>query len=193
MSPRSKKQFEEMRQSKEDLILSASLKLFSSKGFGETSIRDIAKEAGISVGLLYNYYKSKEDLAMAVMKSSFQKIQGIFESDSEASPEKKLESSISNFLYLIEHQLDKIRLLAQMGIHKEKLKMLNEITISKYENSVKNFEDLLKATNYPNAKTEARFLVAALDGIAFEHILMDTPFSLKDIRNSLINKYCSND
>ena len=36
--------------------------LFSSKGFKETSVSDIAKVAGIGVGTFYNYYPSKEEL-----------------------------------------------------------------------------------------------------------------------------------
>lgn len=49
-------------------IMEASLKLFSSKGFYNTTIPDIAKSLGMSVGNMYNYFKSKEALAMAIMQ-----------------------------------------------------------------------------------------------------------------------------
>src|SRR5215210_4241943 len=41
----------------------ATLKLFVEKGIAETSIRDIADEARISLGAMYNHFTSKEDLA----------------------------------------------------------------------------------------------------------------------------------
>lgn len=41
----------------------AALKNFVEKGIAETSIRDIAGTAGISLGAMYNHYASKEDLA----------------------------------------------------------------------------------------------------------------------------------
>ena len=49
-------------------IMEASLKLFSTKGFYNTTIPDIAKSLGMSVGNMYNYFKSKEALAMAIMQ-----------------------------------------------------------------------------------------------------------------------------
>lgn len=44
-------------------IVSAALKLFSTKGFYVTTIPDIAEKVGMSVGNFYNYFTSKEGLA----------------------------------------------------------------------------------------------------------------------------------
>lgn len=60
--PKTKEQFNVMRNVTKDKIIAAGLKLFSHKGLAATSINDIASHAGISTGLLYHYYKSKEDL-----------------------------------------------------------------------------------------------------------------------------------
>ena len=43
-----------------ELILDVSLKLFSKKGYKETSVRDIAKEVGITQSGLYNHFKGKD-------------------------------------------------------------------------------------------------------------------------------------
>lgn len=49
-------------------ILRAAIKLFSQKGFYRTTILDIAKQAGISSGLIYQYFREKEDvLYLALM------------------------------------------------------------------------------------------------------------------------------
>ena len=42
------------------IILEASLKLFSQKGYKSTSVRDIAKEVGITQSGLYNHFKGKD-------------------------------------------------------------------------------------------------------------------------------------
>jgi AcrR family transcriptional regulator len=60
--PRTKEQSEEMKKATVAKIKQAGLKLFATKGLAATSIVDIAESAGISTGLLYHYYKSKEDL-----------------------------------------------------------------------------------------------------------------------------------
>ncbi len=49
-------------------ILKAAMDVFSKKGFHEARMEDIAHEAQLSIGGLYWYYKSKEDLIVAIME-----------------------------------------------------------------------------------------------------------------------------
>jgi AcrR family transcriptional regulator len=51
------------KEEKKQGIISASLKLFSEKGFYITTIPDIAQQVGMSVGNFYNYFTSKDVLA----------------------------------------------------------------------------------------------------------------------------------
>jgi TetR/AcrR family transcriptional regulator, transcriptional repressor for nem operon len=51
-------------------IIQESLKLFSLKGFLSTSIHDILIATGTSKGGLYNHFKSKEDLFLAVLSEA---------------------------------------------------------------------------------------------------------------------------
>ena len=55
------------RQARELQIIDAAAKIFATKGFGSTKIKDIAKEAGVSVGIVYFYYKNKDELYLAVV------------------------------------------------------------------------------------------------------------------------------
>jgi AcrR family transcriptional regulator len=48
-----------------ELILSTALRLFREQGYGKTTMRAIATEAGVSVGNAYYYYSSKEHLMQA--------------------------------------------------------------------------------------------------------------------------------
>ncbi|HYC59499.1 MAG TPA: TetR family transcriptional regulator [Thermoanaerobaculia bacterium] len=48
-----------------DRILDAALRLFRERGFEQTTMRDVAAEAGVATGAAYYYYRSKEDLVMA--------------------------------------------------------------------------------------------------------------------------------
>jgi len=51
-----------------DKIIQVSLKLFASKGFEATSIRDIAMAAEVTSSTLYYYIKNKEDFLLSIMK-----------------------------------------------------------------------------------------------------------------------------
>jgi len=48
-------------------IMEAAHSVFSSKGFGESTVADIAEEAGIGVGTIYNYYKDKQDVLISLI------------------------------------------------------------------------------------------------------------------------------
>ena len=48
-------------------IMKTALNLFAKKGFYNTTIADIAKEMGMSVGNMYNYFTSKEQLAKELL------------------------------------------------------------------------------------------------------------------------------
>jgi AcrR family transcriptional regulator len=81
MSPRTKEQFEEMRESRQLQIMEVALKLFAMEGYGHVSISRLASEAGISKGLMYNYFKSKEALLVAVIEHGFNEFLDLFDPD----------------------------------------------------------------------------------------------------------------
>jgi TetR/AcrR family transcriptional regulator len=54
------------KRARQELILNAAQEVFLSKGFEQTTIEDIADKAELSKGALYLYFKSKEDLYVAV-------------------------------------------------------------------------------------------------------------------------------
>jgi AcrR family transcriptional regulator len=55
---------EENRQRTRRAILEAALGLFSRKGFFRTPTKEISRRAGIAEGTLFNYFRTKEDLAL---------------------------------------------------------------------------------------------------------------------------------
>ena len=74
MSPRTQEQFEEMRESRRQQIMDAALELFASEGYGHCSISQLASRAGISKGLMYNYFESKEALLIAIIEEGINDI-----------------------------------------------------------------------------------------------------------------------
>src|SRR5919112_1461015 len=47
-------------------ILGAALALFAERGYEATTMREVAREAGASLGLAYRYFASKEEFALAL-------------------------------------------------------------------------------------------------------------------------------
>jgi AcrR family transcriptional regulator len=51
-------------------IMDAALSVFSARGFGNSTVADVADAAGIGVGTIYNYYKDKHDLLISLIAQS---------------------------------------------------------------------------------------------------------------------------
>ena len=81
MCPRTSDQFEEIRESKRRQILYAAIECFATSGYHAVSISDLAKHAGISKGLMYNYFSSKEDLLKTIFREVMEEMLGIFNPD----------------------------------------------------------------------------------------------------------------
>jgi AcrR family transcriptional regulator len=66
--PRTEQQNQQIRDERQEQILNAALKVFARRGMGAAKIGDIAKEAGLSHGLVYHYFKSKEEIFTTLVK-----------------------------------------------------------------------------------------------------------------------------
>jgi AcrR family transcriptional regulator len=83
MSPRTPKQFREIREEKRTLIMDTALEHFAREGYHFTTINHIAKHAGISKGLMYNYFESKEVLLAEIIRRSVNEIYRNLDPDSD--------------------------------------------------------------------------------------------------------------
>ena len=81
MSPRTAKQFEEIRESRKEQIMNAALELFAREGYANCSIAQLARHAGISKGLMYNYFESKEALLVTIIEDGISEILDYFDPD----------------------------------------------------------------------------------------------------------------
>jgi AcrR family transcriptional regulator len=90
-----------------DKILRAAFSVLSRQGYENTSIKDIAEEAGVAQGLVHYHYKSKQHLVLAVLDFVCQKVElatvegeaGAIEAFAQAK-EMLRDSRATNALYL---------------------------------------------------------------------------------------------
>ncbi len=63
-----------MVKTKKEVILDTALSLFADKGYDATPTSLIAREAGVSEGLIFKHYQNKENLLEAVVKAGYRRI-----------------------------------------------------------------------------------------------------------------------
>lgn len=82
-----------------DKIIHESTKLFSSKGYNNTSITDILKAAGTSKGGFYNHFGSKEDLFFVVLAraQSIWREKTLFGLEEIDSPVDRVKKLLENY------------------------------------------------------------------------------------------------
>jgi len=56
----------DIKEARKDNVIDAALHVFAQKGYADTTMTDIAKKAGVSTPVLYEYFKTKEDLLFAI-------------------------------------------------------------------------------------------------------------------------------
>jgi len=92
------------KETKKENILKIALKLFSTNGFYSTTIPDIAKAVGMSVGNFYNYFKSKDILAkeliMYISEYIGKNIREI--NEKEISTQEKIEQIVKMYFEMAE-------------------------------------------------------------------------------------------
>jgi len=195
MAPRKPEQFAKMREKSRELILSKAMAIFAEHGYYKSSIEMIAKAAGISKGLIYNYFKSKDELLESVFMDGFSYFDEIVKLDqAEISAYNKLEKILTNFTQSLQGNLSFWKLYQNVISQPEISHKLTKF--KEYYESV--FGPLLMSIFieiYGDTMTEEEIVIevmifaAFLDGIAFDYVIMGKEYPLDAIKQRLLEKY----
>ncbi len=127
---RTHEQNEKMSLATKDKIMEAGLRLFSRKGFSMTSIKEIAQTAGISTGLIYRHFSTKEELFGELLKNTIIEMsKSIQFFDSDISPAQtftKLASGLLEDIQSSEELSDYFLLITRCILEKEALPQMEE-------------------------------------------------------------------
>jgi AcrR family transcriptional regulator len=96
MSPTREERKEEIARMRKRQIIDAALEVFSSKGFALATTAEIAREADISEGTIYNYFPSKRDLFIEVIRNFI--ITAPLLELIEQLPERNIESTFNEIM-----------------------------------------------------------------------------------------------
>jgi AcrR family transcriptional regulator len=100
---------------KRRLILDAAVRVFARKGYHDSRVGDIAKDAGVAYGLVYHYFHSKEAVLDAVFREAWGRLLGALRSveTSEAPAPEQLRTAVKIVLRSWRDDPDLVRLLVR--------------------------------------------------------------------------------
>lgn len=191
MSPRIKTQNKVIRQQSITVIKQAALKLFAHKGYGNTSISAIAKEAKVSKGLMYNYFDSKQALLLAIVEDAANLGQDLFPNmqDESIPPKERLRDLINNTFIWVTDNMEYHKLIASLVFQEAALEVMGDFIKLKAEAHIHLGEQLFQKMGYDNPRIMAFEFGALLDGIFMAYISLKDMYPLEEMRLVLLKKY----
>ena len=90
---------------KKEALLAASFKLFTEKGFKDTSIQEIVDQAGVGKGTFYVYFKDKYDLQEQLI---IQKSNDLFHKALEALDNQKISDFGDQIIFIIDYVINEL-------------------------------------------------------------------------------------
>lgn len=193
MSEKRKARFELLRKTSKDRIENAALELFAHNGYGHTSISQIAKAAGISKGLMYNYYESKEALLQSLLRRGMQVGDDMMQAGKESAkgaPEQMLRFIIeAAFEEVMNHQ-QYWKLLMSLAFQEDVMKTVAPEIDQKKAEHIELGKTIFTNLGYPNPMTQAMLFGASLDGVFMHFILSPEDYPLLEVKELLIHQFC---
>ena len=188
--PRTKAQNEEIRNRTRKLIIDSSLKLFANKGFHGTSISDIAKAAGISKGLAYNYFESKQKIVEAIFEEAISTGSELEkELNSIKNPYKKLEFLIHTMFDYVKYQEEYWRLYFAITLQPELFTTSQSINVEFAQIFIKMTEKIFRKLGVKDPAMESRIFMAGFDGLGLQYFFYRDKFPFERIKKYYLEKY----
>ena len=168
-------------------IQNTALELFSKYGYHGTSIRMIAKEAGVSLGLMYNYYDGKEGLIQSIFDTNIKLFSSEF-SELSANGQLDFDTLIEGVFNTIESHKPFWRLFYSVKME-EPLNNLLSVDLLKIQGAfVSEIKKVLGKYKLSDLDVESYLLYSVIDGVIHNY-LASSSFPKEEILKLLIFKY----
>ncbi len=170
--------------------MEAALELFAINGFHTTSIADISKAAGISKGLLYNYFDSKEVLIKELIFHGFEKLFFLFDPNHDGViGRQEIKYFTIELLEVIKRDIHFWKLYFSILTQPPIYSLVEERILEKAEPLFAMLAEYFGKAGYENPMIEARLFAAMLDGISLNFVFDSDNFPIEHVLNRFLSLY----
>ena len=190
MSPRTAKQIKNIRDSRVEEIMSSALEVFAENGYLSSSISKVAQRAGISKGLIYNYFKSKDDLVVKIIVKGLNTlIEDAKFNDDEIISEEQFEFFVHRSFSSMSTNIKFWKLYYNLIMQPPVMALLSEDIWEYIAPFLTSIIGYYKNKGVENPEAEARAFIAMLDGVGLDYISDPEGFPIKDVEKIIIKKF----
>ncbi|MBT2605319.1 TetR/AcrR family transcriptional regulator [Bacillus sp. ISL-53] len=193
--PRTPEENDRIRQASKEKIRAAAMELFIKQGYYATSISDIAKQAGISKGLLYNYYKGKEELLSEMVEARIKEVVEVMEEAFTLNtPREQLEHIINGAIDNIHQKPEVHRFYLHLQTQPESDEELIKYSHLVIEENARQFEfqcKIFESMGEREPRKRSLYFSSVLQGIMLMISTYQQGFPIEEIKNQIISEFCN--
>jgi AcrR family transcriptional regulator len=189
MCPRTKKQFAEMRSKSREKILEAALELFAQESFHGATVSKLARKAGVSKGLIYNYFDSKEDLLLRLFDHLLAVSEADMMPDAALPAAERFRMITEASFALIESQDKHWRFATTIIVQPDVQAIIHDYSVQVVENKIGYFLDLFAELGHADPKTAAYAYGALMDGIGFGYLSLGADYPLARMKAYVLAQF----
>ncbi len=189
MSPRTESEFEKLRLERKNQIMDKALELFAKEGFHQVTVSRIAEHAGISKGLVYNYFESKEALLQEIITTGMNMLMESFDSNKDGTlTNEEFEFFVDEVFNMLSNNQQFFKLYISVLTQPEALRLVKDKFEAFYEFFIQMLTQYFISVGSHNPEAEARVFGATTDGIMY-HFLFLKDYPLEEVKKTIINRY----
>src|SRR5690606_27373486 len=153
-------------------IMDAAFRLIAKKGYESASVAEIAAAAGVSKGLVYSYFKSKQDLVEKIVANAVSEADAGMETLITDDPTVTFENIIRYLFKALKERPDHFRLMFELSFKIDQFEFVHDMAAQKYKFYSGFLEDLFRRMHFPDPAGEAKMLMALFDGIGVQYVVI---------------------
>ncbi|MFM1654984.1 TetR/AcrR family transcriptional regulator [Brevibacillus sp. B_LB10_24] len=193
--PRTREENERIRQAAKENIRNAAMEIFIERGYHDASIDDIAKRAGVSKGLVYNYYKGKEDLLANMVQHRIDEISEVMQAAADlGSPSEQLKYIVEGALDNVRQRLNEYRFYLHLQTQPEEDKILfkysqrlNKAMAEQFEVQCRLFAEL----GVEDARIRSLYFSSTLHGMMLMIATYSDHYPVEEMKKQIIQQFCN--
>jgi AcrR family transcriptional regulator len=190
MCPRTSKQFEEIRENKRSQIIDAAIECFAKRGYHAVSISELAEFAGISKGLMYNYFKSKDELLKNIFNEIMSVMMEMFDPDNKGLTEREdLQRYLERFFRHLKANIILWKMYMAIFSQPAVQEILKDEILEASKEPTAMIEKYFKKQGYKKPSVEVAFLSTLFSGVLIEYIGDPDHYPLDKIKKRILELY----
>lgn len=188
--PRTAEQNEEIRAATQKNIVDSAMICFAQQGYAHTSIREIARQANISPGLMYHYFEGKEALLRAVFDNCMEIIsETVTAVMQRTTPPERLGEMLRQLFALLESKSGFWQLFYMLRTQPAIMEQLGDDFRARTVHLRDFFVADLQIMGHAEPEMGALLLYSLLEGTIQQYLLDPDHYPLEAVTERIIEQF----